>query len=201
MIRARLGLLWLSALIAWTGLGPPGVAFGATNVATGGIGGLDNGTLLGGDGSGAAQFTINTVSLSLIKQARDVDGIVLPDGADVYPGQEIWFVLYVDNSTGFPTDDVRITDDIDETQFTYIDGTLEEALAPSGSDDAAIWAASWTPLSDQLGAPDDVASVVDTGGPNDPDRISVGAQPGQLNQTFTLPSDSLRAVRFRVRVD
>lgn len=200
-IRATLGVLWLVALITSAGLGSPGVALGATNVATGGIGGLNNGTLTGGDGSGTARFTIDTVALSLIKQARDVDGIVLPDGADVYPGQEIWFVLWVDNPTAFPTADVRMSDDIDESQFTYVAGTLAETLVPSGSDDAAIWAGVWNPLSDQLGPPDDFASVIDTGGPSGPDRITVGAQSGQVNQLVTLPGSSLRAIRFRVTVN
>jgi hypothetical protein len=201
MNRARLGLLWLVALVTSTALGPPGSARAATNVATGGIGGTDNGTLLGGDGSGAARFTINTVALSLIKQARDVGGVVLPDGADVYPSQELWFVVYVDNPTAFPTDDVRITDDLDESQFTYVAGSLEETVVPSGSDDAAIWAGVWTSLSDQLGGPDDAASITDSGGPAVPDLLTVGAQAGQVNQRFTLPSGSLRAIRFRVTVN
>jgi len=201
MNRARLGLLWLVALIAWTGLDPSGVARGATNVATGGIGGVDNGTLLGGDGSGTARFTIDTVALSLVKQARDVGGVVLPDGSDVYPGQEIWFVLHAENPTAFPADDVRLTDDLDESQFTYVAGSMEETLVPSGSDDATIWAGPWSPLSDQLGAPDDAASFTDTGGPAAPDRLTVGAEPGQVNQQVTLPAGSLRAIRFRVRVN
>lgn len=177
MNRARLGLLCLVALITSIGLGPPGSARAATNVATGGIGGTDNGTLLGGDGSGAARFTINTVALSLIKQARDVAGVVLADGADVYPSQELWFLIYVDNPTAFPTEDVHITDDLDESQFTYVAGSLEETTVPSGSNDASIWAGVWTPLIDQL------------------------AQAGQVNQRFTLPGSSLRAIRFRVTVN
>ena len=177
MNRARLGLLCLVALITSIGLGPPGSARAATNVATGGIGGTDNGTLLGGDGSGAARFTINTVALSLIKQARDVAGVVLADGADVYPSQELWFLIYVDNPTAFPTEDVHITDDLDESQFTYVAGSLEETTVPTGSNDAGIWAGVWTPLIDQL------------------------AQAGQVNQRFTLPGSSLRAIRFRVTVN
>jgi hypothetical protein len=72
---------------------------------------------------------------------------------------------------------------------------------PSGSGDAAIWAGAWTSLTDALGPPDDAGSVVDTGGPVDPDRVTVGAVPGQLNQTVDVPAGSLRAVRFRVRVN
>jgi hypothetical protein len=201
MIRDRLGILCWLALITCTEIFPPGSAFGATNSATGGIGGLNNGTLIDGDGTGAARFTINSLTLALIKQARDTGGLVLPDGADVYPGQEIYFVLYVDNPTAFVTDDIRISDAIDESQFTYVTDTLEEALVPSGSDDGTIWAGPWTPLTDQLGAPDDPASILDTGGPSSPDLITVGMETGQVNQRFTLPGGSLGAVRFRVRVN
>ena len=201
MIRARLNLLCVVALVTGSALGLPGSAFAVTNVATGGIGGLNNGTLLGGNGTGAAQFTINTAALALIKQARDVDGVVLADGADVYPGQELYFVLYVENPTSFQTDDVRLLDDIDESQFTYSSGSLEEAIVPSGSTDSAIWAGPWTPLTDELGAPDDPASISDSGGLSTPDLLTVGMEAGQVNQRFTLPGSSIRAIRFKVTVN
>jgi uncharacterized repeat protein (TIGR01451 family) len=119
----------------------------------------------------------------------------------VSPGQEIYFVVYVDNPTPATAGDLRVTDALDETQFSYIPGSLEQTLVPSGSGDAAIWAALWTPLTDALGAPDDVASVVDTGGPPGTDQVTVGAVPGQANQAADVPATSLRAVRFRVRVN
>ena len=83
----------LSALIASASV------FAATNSATGGINGLNNGTLIGGDGTGTAQIEINSLQLALVKEARDIAGTVLAANADVNPGQEIYFVLYVDNIT------------------------------------------------------------------------------------------------------
>ena len=66
---------------------PPVLA--ADNAALGGIKGIDNGTLIGGDGTGEARLTLFSTDLALVKQARDLSGIVLPDGTDVSSGQEI----------------------------------------------------------------------------------------------------------------
>ncbi len=194
----RIGLCLVTAFVWLLTMTLPARA--VTNTAEGGIGGIDNGTLVGGDGTGTAQFTLESVELALVKQARDLGGGVLPDGAEVYPDQEIYFVLFVDNPADFPAGDVEITDLLDETQFTYVAGSLEEAVVPSGSDDAAIWAGNWTPLTDDVGAPDDAASATDTGGDATADRITVGAASEQANRTVEVPGSSLRAFRFRVRV-
>jgi len=175
--------------------------FAVDNAATGGIGGHNNGTLLNGDGTGEARITLHVEDLALIKQARDLAGIVLPDGTDVSAGQEVYFVLFVDNPTDAPASNLQITDALIENDFAYVSGSLEQTLVPSGSGDAAIWAGTWTPLTDALGAPDDTGSVVDTGGPPGVDRITIGAVPGQLNQSADVPSGFLRAVRFRVGVN
>ena len=173
----------------------------ADNAALGGIGGIDNGTLAGGDGTGTARISLFSAELSLVKQARDAGGTVLPDDSPVSPGQELWFVLFVDNPTDAPAIDVRITDLLDETQFRYVPGSLEETLVPSGSGDAAIWAGAWTALTDAVGPPDDTASATDTGGLPEPDRITVGADPVQTNRAMDVPAHALRAVRFRARVN
>jgi uncharacterized repeat protein (TIGR01451 family) len=190
----------LIAVLAWTlwGASP---ARAVDNAATGGIGGLNNGTLLNGNGTGQARLSLFAVDLALVKQARDLAGTVLPDSASVSPGQEIWFVLHVDNVTAFPATDVRITDILDEAAFTYVPGTLQQTTVPTGSSDAALWAGAWTPLTDATGAPDDVGSAVDSGGPAGADRITVGAVPPQPNLQLTVPPSSMTAVRFRVRVN
>jgi len=188
-------------LAGWLLAGAPPPARAATNAALAGIGGVSNGTILNGDGTGAARITINSVPLALVKQARDASGAVLPDGGAVSPTQEIWFILHVDNPTAHAASDIRITDPLDETQFTYVPGSLEETTVPSGSSDAAIWAGTWSPLTDAPGGPDDAASAVDTGGPPGPDRVTAGAVPGQPNAPFVIPGGSLRAIRFRVTVN
>jgi uncharacterized repeat protein (TIGR01451 family) len=181
-------------------LGPP-EARAVTNSATGGISGINNGTLSGGDGTGSAQVTFGVTDLALVKQARDLLGVPLPSGSNVAAGQDIYFVLFVDNTTPYPADDLGLTDLLDESQFTYVPGTLAAAAVPSGSNDATMWAATWTPLSDDVGAPDDPASITDTGGPAGRDRITIGAVASQTNQSLQIPGNTLRAIRFRVRVN
>ena len=191
----------VATLLAWALLGCPPSAWGAENAALGGIGGINNGTLLGGDGTGQARIVLFSVDLALMKQARDPSGTVLPDMAPVSPGQRIYFLLRVDNPTVALASDLRVTDPLDESRFTYIPGTLEQTLVPSGSDDAAIWAGAWTPLTDLAGAPDDVASATNTGGPPGPDRITAGAVAGQANSRLDVPAGTLWALRFQARVN
>jgi hypothetical protein len=180
-------------------LGPPQLN-AATNAVTGGIGGINNGTLLGGDGTGTARIELLSVNLALVKQARDLGGVLLADGSNVTPGQEIYFVLYVDNST-VAAAPLQITDLLNELEFTYVANSIESTTVPTGSTDAALWSGIWTPLTDALGAPDDSVSFIDTGGGAEPDQLTIGDVTGQVNQVFTVPANSIRAIRFRVRVD
>ncbi len=187
-------------LLCWLLSGPAGV-YAAVNSATGGIEGINNGTLIGGDGSGPAQIEINSVQLTLAKEARDLAGNVLAAGADVAPNQEIYFVLYVDNITDFTAYRLTIEDAIDETQFTYVDNSMEATTVASGSNTVARWAGIWTPLSDALGAPDDQASVLDSGAPAGLDKLTAGEVAGQVNTLLAIPAQTQWAIRFRVRVN
>ncbi len=197
----RTALLLMSALLGWTmALGPPEAA-AATNRALGGIAGINNGTLDGGDGTGEAAITLESVQLALVKQARDASGNVLGTGADVAPGQPLWFVLYIDNVTDFPAAGIRISDVLNESEFTYVPDSLETATVASGADDATIWSGAWSSLTDAVGAPDDIASITDTGGAPDAETITVGEVAGQTNAPVTIPANSILAVRFRVTVD
>ena len=197
--KRRKAIAWLT-LLCWFVSGPAGV-HAATNSATGGIGGINNGTVIGGDGTGRAQFEINSVQLVLAKEARDLAGNVLADGAIVAPNQEIYFVLYVDNITDVTAPRVTIEDAIDETQFTYLSNSLEATTVVSGSNAAARWAGIWTPFSDALGAPDDEASVLDSGAPAGLDRLTVGEVAGQVNRPLAIPAQTQWAIRFRVRIN
>lgn len=201
-VRAnRVALLFMSALLSWTIALVPLSASAATNRALGGIGGIDNGTLTDGDGTGEAQITLEKVDLSLVKQARDSGGIVLADNANVTPGQQIWFVLYIDNVTDYPAAGIRISDILDESEFTYVPDSLESTTVVSGADDATLWASPWASLTDAVGAPDDIASITDTGGPPDKEALTVGEVTGQQNDPVTIPAQTIHAVRFRVTVD
>ena len=195
MTRIRLSGL-VALLTAALAFSPPTHA--ATNAVRGGIGGIDNGTLVGGDGSGNAQVTLNVTDLALVKQARDTTGQVLAPGALTAVGQDVWFVLYVDNPTIATAEDVRIDDVLDEVAFAYATGSLEMAVLASGATDAATWAAAWTPLTDN--SADDAASALDTGGAPGPDRVTLGAVTGQANPVLAIPPGTRLALRFRVRV-
>jgi uncharacterized repeat protein (TIGR01451 family) len=176
-----------------------GSAWAEINSVTGGIAGIDNGTLTNGDGTADARIELSGLTLALVKQTRDLSGVVLPAGSDVSAGQEIYFVLFVDNTTGFPANDVRITDLLDEAQFTYVADSLEQTTVASGASDAAIWAGVWASQSDP--AADDDASAIDTAPPVGADRVTIGAVPAQTNQTVDIAGPSLRAFRFRVTVN
>ena len=197
--KSRKLIAWLTLLCCFV-CGSAGV-HAATNSAKGGIGGVNNGTLIGGDGTGPAQIEINSVQLALVKEARDIAGSVLAAEADVVSYQEIYFVLYVDNITDFTAYRLTIEDAIDETQFTYVASSLEATTVVSGSNAAARWAGIWTPLSDALGAPDDEASVLDSGAPAGLDRLTVGEVAGQVNQPLAIPAQTQWAIRFRVTVN
>ncbi|MCH7537233.1 MAG: hypothetical protein IID57_05210 [Proteobacteria bacterium] len=200
MIRKlRKAIAWLTVL-CWFLVGPA-VAHAAVNSATGGIGGIDNGTLTGGDGTGTARIELISVQLALVKEARDLPGTVLAPNANVAPGQEIYFVLYVDNITDFLAAGFTIEDALNETQFTYVPNSLETTTVASGSNAAARWAGIWTPVTDAVGGPDDAASIVDSGGPAGLDHIAVGEVTGQVNQTLQIPAQTQWAIRFRVTVN
>ena len=186
--------LALGAMIVVLLLGCPLAAFSATNTV------IDPG---GGSVSlvPSGPVTVNSVQLALVKQARDLSGAVLATGANVTPGQTIYFVLYVDNTTAYPANDIQIIDQLDESAFTYLINSMETAVVPAGSNDAAIWAGAWSSLSDLRGAPDDLASITDSGGPAGLDRLTVGAVAVQANQTLNVSGNTLRAIRFRVTVN
>ncbi len=170
----------------------PRFGFSASNTAVdaGGLGLSASGTV-----------TVTSVRLGLVKQARDLSGTVLPGGSDVAVGTQIYFVLYLDNSTAVTATDIQLNDLLNETQFTYVVNSLESTVVASASSDAAIWAGSWSFLTDELGGPDDLASITDSDGPVGLDRITIGAVSGQVNQGLNIIGSTLRAIRFRVTVN
>lgn len=171
----------------------PFFAFSATNQALN----VSGGSVALQD---SAAVTITSTVLPLLLEARDSSGNVLASNADVVPGQQIYFLLSVDNPTPAQASDLRLSNLLDETQFTYVAGSIETALLPSGTGSAALWSGPWTPLSDALGAPDDIAAFTDSGGAVGADRFSAGAVTGQSNVNLDLPGNRLRAFRFQVTV-
>lgn len=184
----------------WALLVTAEVQAGAMNAVQGGLGGIDNGTLAGGDGTGTARMTVNAATLGLVKEARDAGGSILAAGAPVVAGAGLTFLIAVENPTPIAAADLRVLDLLDESAWSYVPGTLETARVPAGSSPAALWAATWSPESDDLGGPDDGASILDSGGPAGRDRLTLGAEATQPNLALAVPGDSLVAVRWRVVV-
>ena len=192
-------ILTLTILVAWNPIWTE-FADAATNSVQGGVGGVNNGTIQGGDGTGSAQITVNSTQLSLVKQARNGTGAVI-NGGDVSSGQVVYFVIYVDNTTSFSAVDVRITDALNETEFTYVPNSIEYTTVASGSNDAAIWGGTWNTLSDDVAGADDLASCEDTGGAADRDRLTIGQVTGQANQKLDIAGSTLWALRIRVTIN
>jgi len=194
----RLGITILAGWLLGTGIFTPSHA--AVNAALGGIGGINNGTLLGGDGTGDARVTLNATGLALVKQARDLAGTLLPDNATVVPGQVLYFVLLVENGSDAPATDIQLTDQLDEAEFSYVVNSLATVEVDNSLDfwSAGVWVAQPDDIS---GAADDYASALDSGGLPGRDRITVGAVPGQANQPLSIPGKRIRALRFQVTVN
>lgn len=192
--RARDSTLMLTALaIIMMVMFKPWVSLAATNTATDPGGGS---IIL----SSSGPVTVNSVNLALVKQTRDLSGAVLPNGANVASGQQIYFVLYVDNPTAVIAADIRITDLLNESQFTYVPNSIETTSVPTGSTNIAIWGSPWAAVTDGVGAPDDIGSITNSGGPAGLDKVTIGAVLGQANQVLNIPGNTLRAIRFKVTV-
>jgi hypothetical protein len=186
------------AIAALLLLAVPFAASAATNSVKAGIGGVGNGTVEGGDGTGSASVTIGQTGLRLRKQARDLAGNPLPDGSAVAASQTIYFLLWVSNPTPFPVGDLRIVDPLNESEFTYVADSLQGAVAPLAAE-ANLWDAVWSPLSDT--GSDDGASAADTGGNVAKDRITLGMGSDRQNREVVIPPLSIVALRFKVQVN
>jgi len=148
-------------------------------------------------GDGAALNNSNTFSLfsttmSLNKMAFLADGTQLTSGATLPRGTEVRFVIYIDNTTNFPINDVSIQDVLDPA-FAYQAGSmLVDNTIPAGSTQAVIYTTvnnSGTALTDASG--DDVASL--TGA-----TINVGDQVDAGNSQLDAAANRVWAVLFKV---
>jgi hypothetical protein len=107
--------------------------------------------------------------------------------------------------TGTATD-VQINDDLDETAFQYIPGSLYRTSAATPPADSATdldifnaaASGTGTGLSDAVDG--DTASAQDTGAPAGEDKITVGAVSGQANGSLTIDAHTTFALRFMVKV-
>jgi len=112
----------------------------ATNLATDPGGG-------GVSLSGSNTVTINPLALSIVKEARLLDGTLLTSPVSLPVNTKFYFVLYVDNTTDIALNDVRIIDTISTGagNFTVDPATFQvlNTVAAPGIDMTAANIASW----------------------------------------------------------
>ncbi|BCR05821.1 hypothetical protein DESUT3_28900 [Desulfuromonas versatilis] len=106
-------------------------------------------------------FTVEVVTPGLVKEIRDTSGNIL-NGGNVVAGSDVYFVIYLDNTTALALDDVRVRDFVDPTQFTIVNpldpatfqilGTVATPGLQMNAANAAQWlqngtgAGSWNAL-------------------------------------------------------
>ena len=157
----------------------------ADNQGTGDIAG-DGGSL-----SNSNVFSLFTTTMSLNKMAFLSDGTQLASGATLPRGTEVRFVIYVDNTTNFPLNDVSIQDVLDPA-FAYQPGSMKvDNTTASGAAQVLIYntvnAVAGT-VSDAVDG--DVASVAGA-------TINVGDQNEAGNSQLDMAANRVWAILFR----
>lgn len=149
---------------------------------------------IAGDGDSLTNsniFSLFTTTMSLNKMAFLANGTQLTSGSTLARGTEVRFVIYIDNTTNFPLNDVSVQDVLDSA-FAYQAGSMKvDDTIASGATEAVIYStvnAVATTLSDVVDA--DVASAVGV-------TIEVGDQ-NVANGQLDVPANSVWAVLFRV---
>jgi uncharacterized repeat protein (TIGR01451 family) len=121
------------ALVMGLGLLLSGPAMAADNQGTGDIGG-DSASL-----NSSNVFSLFTTTMSLNKMAFLANGTQLASGATLPRGTEVRFVIYVDNTTSVPLNDVSIQDVLDPA-FAYQAGSMKvDNSLSSGATQAVIY--------------------------------------------------------------
>ena len=112
VLAAIAGMLFLAAT--------PSMA--AINTGTGSIAGVP------ADLTDSDDFVLNTTTLQLIKRAYLADGTVIPDGSSLPKGTVVKFIIYVNNNTILPVDDVSIQDAL-AGAFAYTANSIKQTAA------------------------------------------------------------------------
>jgi uncharacterized repeat protein (TIGR01451 family) len=156
----------------------------ADNIGTGDIGG-DTSSL-----NSSNTFSLFTTTLSLTKMAFLANGTALANSTVLPRGTEVRFVVYVDNTTTFPLNDVSIQDVLDPV-FAYQAGSMQFTTMAAGATQAVIYSnvnAVAGTLTDAATSAD-VASYAGS-------TIDVGNQ-NATNGTLDVPGSSVWAIMFR----
>jgi uncharacterized repeat protein (TIGR01451 family) len=161
----------------------PGSVMAADNIGTGDIGG-DGASL-----SDSNTFSLFTTTMSLNKMAFLSNGTALANSTVLPRGTEVQFVVYIDNTTPIPLNDVSIQDILVPT-FVYQTGSMMTATLAAGSSQALIYSTIINgagTLTD--GTADDIASYASS-------TIDVGNQ-NAVNSILDVPGNSVWGILFR----
>jgi photosystem II stability/assembly factor-like uncharacterized protein len=153
-----------------------------------------------------AIYTETPLSLDIVKQAWLVGGIAPLTSPTTAPtGSTVVFLIYVRNPTASQVDDIRILDNLDDTAFDYVEGSLWfGGLANAAATDLQIFTATepgtGINVSDAQGV--GLASACDVSEATCPgtsaDRISVGAVGAPPNSQVNIGTNSVFGIRFEV---
>lgn len=160
-----------------------GPAMAADNIGTGDVAG-DSAAL-----NSSNTFQLFTTTMSLNKMAFLANGTQLASGATLPRGTEVRFMIYIDNTTAVPMNDVSIQDVLDPA-FAYQAGSMMvDNSAANAATPGEIYAAvnAGTAVLDPIDA--DVASAVGV-------TIDVGNQ-NVANGTLNIAANRVWAILFR----
>lgn len=174
------------------------MAIPGDNQGTGDIAGI------AGDLTDSNVFNLTSSTLVMVKTAFTDAGVELTSGDTVPGGTTVKFVIYVDNTTDSPANDVRMEDLLNDTDFTYVTGSLSwnNLATATGATTATIY--SNTDLGGSGVVLTDLVSAADEASANDtvsPDSITMGAHATQTNAALNIPANMIAAFMFRAIVN
>ena len=184
------GMLFLSPTITWAAPGD--------NQGTGDIAGV------AADLTDSAVFNLTGTQLAIVKIAFTDAGVQLTSGDTLPKGATVKFVLYVDNSTDAPANDVRIEDLLSDTDFTYTTGSLSWNNNVTATAATAATIYSDTDTGGSGVALTDTVSGADVGSADvagSPDSITFGAHATQTNGTVNIPANTIVAFMLKATVN
>ncbi len=156
----------------------------------------------------SATLTITSTTLAVLKKAflDDDTGTEIADGSSVVKGTIVKFMIYIDNSTNTQSSDVRLEDQLNDTDFTYQANSLSwnNNVTNTATAVATIFANTDTSGTNTGVALTDAISGVDVASADttvSPDLVSMGAHTGQTNGVVNIPAGKIVAFMFRARIN
>ncbi len=153
-------------------------------------------------------LTITSTTLAVVKKAflDDDTGTEIADGSSVVKGSIVKFMIYIDNSTSTQSTDVRLEDQLNDTDFTYQANSLSwnNNVTNTASPLATVFANTDTSGANTGVALTDTVSGADTASADttvSPDLITMGAHTGQTNGVVNIPAGKIVAFMFRARIN